>query len=334
MRRFILEILAIVLLAGGVVALLDARRVFAQEEGNNHTGKRWYYLYKYAKQKKNAIDVLVLGNSHAYTGLLPEVLSKELGRRCFILASQGNRITDSYYMLEEALTVCKPKLLVIETYTIRNYRQRQLSGIDLSCQFQSFENRRNTWLKLKSTPFLFSVDNAPYAWSQTLRNHSYLFDNPSLVSYNWKHPVPPAYRDKEYLGRFVRFTTGLEEPTLERYRREGPPEDGAAMTVGADAERSVQKILALCRKKGIKVMFLTIPMYHGHIAHPEALHANLAPVIGNYPWLDLQAPVYNDFFTPDCFENTYNANQHQTSTGAYKTSLLLARFILNDSRNK
>lgn len=334
MRRFILEILAIVLLAGGVVALLDARRVFAQEEGNNHTGKRWYYLYKYAKQKKNAIDVLVLGNSHAYTGLLPEVLSKELGRRCFILASQGNRITDSYYMLEEALTVCKPKLLVIETYTIRNYRQRQLSGIDLSCQFQSFENRRNTWLKLKSTPFLFSVDNAPYAWSQTLRNHSYLFDNPSLVSYNWKHPVPPAYRDKEYLGRFVRFTTGLEEPTLERYRREGPPEDGAAMTVGADAERSVRKILALCKKKGIKVMFLTIPMYHGHIAHLEALHANLAPVIGNYPWLDLQAPVYNDFFTPDCFENTYNANQHQTSTGAYKTSLLLARFILNDSRNK
>ena len=334
MRRFILEILAIVLLAGGVVALLDARRVFAQEEGNNHTGKRWYYLYKYAKQKKNAIDVLVLGNSHAYTGLLPEVLSKELGRRCFILASQGNRITDSYYMLEEALTVCKPKLLVIETYTIRNYRQRQLSGIDLSCQFQSFENRRNTWLKLKSTPFLFSVDNAPYAWSQTLRNHSYLFDNPALVSYNWKHPVPPAYRDKEYLGRFVRFTTGLEEPTLERYRREGPPEDGAAMTVGADAERSVRKILALCRKKGIKVMFLTIPMYHGHIAHPEAMHANLAPVIGNYPWLDLQAPVYNDFFTPDCFENTYNANQHQTSTGAYKTSLLLARFILNDSRNK
>lgn len=334
MRRFILEILAIVLLAGGVVALLDARRVFAQEEGNNHTGKRWYYLYKYAKQKKNAIDVLVLGNSHAYTGLLPEVLSKELGQRCFILASQGNRITDSYYMLEEALTVCKPKLLVIETYTIRDYRQRRLSGIDLNCQFQSFENRRNVWLKLKSTPALFSVDNAPYAWSQTLRNHSYLFDNPQLVSYNWKHPGAPVYKDKEYLGRFIRFTSGLEEPTLERYRREGPPEDGAAMTVGADAERSVQKILALCKKKGIKVMFLTIPMYHGHIAHPEALHANLAPVIGNYPWLDLQAPVYNDFFTPDCFENTYNANQHQTSTGAYKTSLLLARFILNDSRNK
>lgn len=334
MKKFLLEMLAIVLAAGALVALLDARRVFAQEEGNNHTGKRWYYLYKYAKQKKNAIDVLVLGNSHAYTGLLPEVLSKELGQRCFILASQGNRITDSYYMLEEALTVCKPKLLVIETYTIRDYRQRRLSGIDLNCQFQSFENRRNTWLKLKSTPFLFSVENAPYAWSQTLRNHSYLFDDPALVAYNWKHPAPPVYRDKEYLGRFIRFTSGLEEPTLERYRREGPPEDGAAMTVGADAEHSVRKILALCRKKGIKVMFLTIPMYHGHIAHPEALHANLAPVIGNYPWLDLQNPAYNDFFTPDCFENTYNANQHQTSTGAYKTSVLLARFILNDSRNK
>lgn len=327
MKKFVLEMLAVVLVAGALVALLDARRVFAQEEGNNHTGKRWYYLYKYGKQKRSAIDVLVLGNSHAYTGLLPEVLSQQLGRRCFILASQGNRITDSYYMLEEALTVCKPRLLVIETYTIRDYRQRKMTGVDLSCQFQSFENRRNVWLKLKSTAALFSVDNAPYAWSQTLRNHSYLFDNPALVSYNWKHPEPPVYKDKEYLGRFVRFTSGLEEPTLERYRRDGPPEDGAAMTVGEDAAQSLQKILALCKKKGIRVMFLTIPMYHEHIAHPEALHANLAPGIGKYPWLDLQAPVYNDFFTPDCFENTYNANQHQTSAGAYKTSLLLARFI-------
>ena len=327
MKKFITEILAIVLAAGALVALLDARRVFAQEENNNHTGKRWYYLYKYGKQKRSAIDVLVLGNSHAYTGLLPEVLSEQLGRRTFLLASQGNRITDSYYMLEEALTVCKPKLLVIETYTIRDYRQRKMTGVDLSCQFQSFENRRNVWLKLKSTPTLFSVDNAPYAWSQTLRNHSYLFDNPALVSYNLKHPGAPVYKDKEYLGRFIRFTSGLEEATLERYRREGPPEDGAAMTVGEDAARSVRKILSLCRKKGIRVMFLTIPMYHEHIAHPEALHAHLAPVIGNCPWLDLQAPVYNDFFTPDCFENTYNANQHQTSTGAWKTSLLLARFI-------
>ncbi len=44
MKKFILEILTIVLAAGALVALLDARRVFAQEEGNNHTGKRWYYL--------------------------------------------------------------------------------------------------------------------------------------------------------------------------------------------------------------------------------------------------------------------------------------------------
>lgn len=99
------------------------------------------------------------------------------------------------------------------------------------------------------------------------------------------------------------------------------------MTVGADAARSTEKILRLCRKKGIRVMFLTIPMYHAHIAHPEALHANLAPVIGNTPWLDLQDPAYDEVFGPECFENTYKENQHQTSTGAYRTSLLLARFI-------
>lgn len=327
MKRFVLEILAITVLVCAAVAAIDSRRVFAQEDGNNHTGKRWFYLYKYGKQKKSGIDVLVLGNSHSYTGLLPEQLSQALGKRCFILASQGNRITDSYYMLEEALTVVKPKLLVVETYTIRDYSQRKLTGADLNCQFQSFENRRNFWLKLKSTPVLFSADNAPYAWSTTLRNHSYIFDNTKLLKYNLENPREPVYRDKEYLGRFIRFTSGLTEHTLERYRTEGAPEDGKSLTVGRDAMRSIEKIKSLCKKKGIRLIFLTIPMYHEHIANPKALHDNLAPVVGDYPWLFLQDPLYDSIFTPDCFEDTYKKNQHQTSTGAYRTSILLSEFI-------
>ncbi|MBO4447355.1 MAG: hypothetical protein J5764_04450 [Bacteroidales bacterium] len=327
MRRFLAEIFAAVAVIIGTVYLCDARRIFAQEESNNHTGKRWHYLYKYGKQKNGGIDVLILGNSHSYTGLLPENLSSYLGKRCFILASQGNRITDSYYMLEEALTVTKPKLLVIETYTIRDYKQREMKGIDLSCQFQSFENRRNSWLKLKSTPALFSVDNAPYAWSQTIRNHSYIFENRELLKYNLEHPKAPVYKDKDYLGRFIRFTEGLSSATLAKYTTDGPAEDGRDLTVGADAARSVEKIKALCRKKGIKLMFLTIPMYHQHICNPEALHENLAPCIGDSPWLDLQEHIYDEFFTPDCFEDTYNKNQHQTAQGAAKSSILLAQFI-------
>ena len=170
-------------------------------------------------------------------------------------------MTDCFYMLEEALTVVHPQLLVIETYPLADYKQKELSGISLSCQYQSFENRRNIWLKLKSTPALFSLDNAPFAWSRTLRNHSYIFEKQKLILHNFKNPPPPVYEDEEYLGRFISFTEGLTQATLDRYAAEGPPVDGKDMIVGKEAEQALARIRALCEEKGIRVMFLTIPMY-------------------------------------------------------------------------
>lgn len=327
MKRFVLEMLATLAVVICLVAVCDHRRVFAQEEDNNHTGKAWHYLYRYAEPDSGGIDVMILGNSHAYTGILPDLMTETLHKRSFILAAQGVYITDCYYMLEEALTVVHPQLLVIETYTLADYKQKELTGISLNSQFQSFENRKNVWLKLKSTPALFSLENAPFAWSRTLRNHSYLFDNTLLVLYNLKNPHPPVYENEEYLGRFVSFTSGLTQATLDRYDKEGPPVDGNDMTVGKEAEQALAKIRALCEKKGIRVMFLTVPMYHLHIQHRSGLEKNLATHIGDTPWLDLQYPGYDKIFTEDCFEDTYSPNQHQTVRGAYFTTSYLNAFI-------
>ena len=328
---FILELFAGFVLVLGVLVWCEKRRVFFRDEENNHTAKRWHYLYEYARQHKD-IDVMVLGNSHAFTGLLPELLSKELDARTFILASPGTYITDGYYMLEEALTLHNPKLVVIETYPIGNFNQRHLPAVDLLGYFQSFDCRRNTKLKLRSTFKLFTLDSAPYAWSTALRNHSYIFDNPDLIRYNLKHPEGPVYDDtEEYLGRFIRFTSGLTEETLNRYVTEGPPVDATKMTVSKDAADALQNILDLCKKKNIQVLFLTLPMFTLHVANSDALYDNLKPYVGDYPWFYSQHASLYRFLGPDCFEDTYNANQHMTYKGARLLSEVLALHI---KRNK
>ena len=89
MKRFVLEIISALAVVVAVVALCDHRRVFAQEERNNHTGKAWHYLYKYGEPDGGGVDVMILGNSHAYTGILPDLMSETLDKRCFILAARG-----------------------------------------------------------------------------------------------------------------------------------------------------------------------------------------------------------------------------------------------------
>lgn len=323
--RFMLES---VLLSGTVLALLlvmDARRIFAYDDSNNHTGKRWSYFYKFTRT--NPVDVMILGNSHAYTGLLPKELSCATGENCFLIASQGNKITDGYYMLREALARTTPKVLVVETYMIVPHQQLRLKGGDLSDQIKSFEARRNLWQKIASAPALFSVDNIPYAWSRTLRNHSYLFDNPELLRYNLRHPKAPEYRDRLYLGRYVRFTEGLSARTLHEYDEKGAPVDGAGMVIDEDCRKAVGKILDLCDRKGVKVLFLTLPMYSRHVRNYDVWKNSLAEVIGDRPWLNLQDPYDSGVFGPECFEDTYRRNQHQSIHGAVASTYKLADYL-------
>ena len=325
--RFILEILIVAAVTLGTIALCDTRRVFAADESNNHIDKKWHYLYLYAEQDK-PIDILVVGNSHAYTGLIPEIIKDMLGARCFILAAPGVQMDECSYMLEEALALIKPKLVILETYPINDYVQKNLSPSDLSDQFTSFASRRNLKLKLKSMFKLFKLDDIPFAWSSTLRNHDIFFDDPKLLEYNLKHPSAPEYDpNEEYLGRFARFESGLTEETLNRYRTDGAPVDGSKIKPGPDAIKATERMLEMCKEKDIPTAFLTVPMYREHVANAEQWHDNLKPIVGDVPWLDLQLPSYNRLFGPQCFEDTYEVNQHQSIEGAKLTSTLLGRSI-------
>lgn len=326
--KFVLEVVLVTAALVSVIVCCNVRRVFAGEEDNNHIRKKWHYLYQYAREKK-PVDVLVIGNSHAYTGLRPEVLKDMAGLNCFLLAAPGVHQDDCSYMLEEALSILTPRMVILETYPIDGYVQKDLPPGQLSSQFDSFSNRRNLALKLKSMFRLFRLDDIPYAWSSTLRNHDILFDNWHLFKYNLRHPKAPEFDPSEdYWGRFIAFSKGLTEETLNKYRQDGPPVDGSRICPGPDAVKATRRMLALCEKKKIPVMFLTIPMYHQHIANAKDRHDNLAPLVGDNPWLDLQLPVYDSLFGPECFEDTYKQNQHQTGTGAIRSSYALSRFIL------
>ena len=326
--KFVLEVLLVTVALVSIIVFCNVRRVFAGEGDNDHIRKKWHYLYQYAREKK-PVDVLIIGNSHAYTGLRPEVLKDLTGLNCFILAAPGVFQDDCSYMLEEALSIITPRMVILETYPIHEYVQKDLSPSLLSDHFKSFEARRNLKLKLKSMFRLFRLDNIPYAWSTTLRNHDILFDNLPLLKYNLKHPKAPEFDPAEdYWGRFIAFTKGLSAETLNKYRQEGPPVDGSQIFPGTDAGNATRRMLSMCEERNIPVMFLTIPMYHEHVTNARIWHEHLEPLVGDNPWLDLQLSAYDSYFGPDCFEDTYKANQHQTGEGAIRSSYALSRFIL------
>ena len=77
-----------------VVKFTDFKSYFNPDYTNDHTRRKWNAFYQFTKDKP--VDVVLVGNSHLYTGINPENLSTALGANCFILASPGTTMTDVY----------------------------------------------------------------------------------------------------------------------------------------------------------------------------------------------------------------------------------------------
>lgn len=314
----------------------DSKGIFDPNNKNNHTIKKWDAFYDFTQEHN--VDILLVGNSHLYTGINPKNLSARLGANAFILASPGTHIGDTYYVLKEALTVTKPTHVVVETYGIESFKPYSLTEGALSDQFKSFSARRNKWVKLTSTPRLFSSENYGYAWSNTLRNHDYLLTNYAQIEKNTnsKTRFAKGKSDELYLGRFVRFSTGINDSILKRYKEKGAPVNGEDYQINDYAEYYTNQLVALCEAHNIQLIFLTLPMYKDHISNYAAWEAQLSQLIlpTKQPWLNLQTSAFHDTFGPESFESTYNNNQHMTYNGSLIATHLLADYIEENSGTK
>lgn len=327
-RDFILKFLLFSTLVAGVVYFTDEKGYFNPDYTNDHTRRKWNAFYEFTKHQP--VDVVMVGNSHLYTGVSPEHLSNALGASCFILASPGTTMTDTYYSLKEAIKVRKPRLAVVETFTLNDYDSHDLKPGTLSEQFKSFSARKDVLEKLLSTPVLFASDHYAAAWSNTIRNHSFLFTDTAQIRRNIA--LSKLKQPKEqglYLGRYIRFTSGIEDSTLLKYDRPGfKAYEYTKHMPSPEALKFLKKTIRLCEENDIKLVLLTLPMYHRHVHNYEEYKHVIQQAAGApVSWLDLQLPYDTAAFTTECFENTVSENQHMTYQGSLVAAYKLANYI-------
>ncbi|MEX1193211.1 MAG: hypothetical protein WEA99_14670 [Brumimicrobium sp.] len=308
----------------------DSKGIFDPNNKNNHTLKKWDAFYDFTKDHN--VDILLVGNSHLYTGINPKNLSARLGVNSFILASPGTHIGDSYFALKEALMVTKPTHVIVETYGVKAFNPYNLNDSQLSDQFKSFSARKDFSIKLMSTPQLFTSENYGYAWSNTLRNHDFLLTNYEQIEKNTDSRSRFSRKrgdDELYLGRFVRFTKGIEDSVLQIYEEKGAKVDGKDYKWNNYTKKYINKIVQLCEEENIELVFLTLPMYEEHIDNYSVWKKELKELIdgSKKPWLNLQTSEYHKMFGPESFENTYSSNQHMTYNGSMLATHELANYI-------
>lgn len=77
-------------------------------------GHGTYGISKFYELDEKSVDVLVLGNSHAWAGVSTAVLYDEFGIAAYDLGGGFQTMWQTYHYLKEALKTQRPKLIVLE----------------------------------------------------------------------------------------------------------------------------------------------------------------------------------------------------------------------------
>ena len=94
-----------------VCVLSGVNRVLKMKQGDGI-----YSVTKFYEQENGAVDVLILGSSHAFEDFNTGVLWDEYGMASYVLGGSFQPLWNTYYFLKEALKTQKPELIVLEGY--------------------------------------------------------------------------------------------------------------------------------------------------------------------------------------------------------------------------
>lgn len=203
-----------------LVLLLGTSLLFQPKSNSKDAGMLDATANGILSEPKNTIDVLIVGDSEAYSAFIPLKVWKDYGYTPYVCATSAQILCYSYEFLEKTFQTQKPKIVMLETNAIyRSFSYSDIVTQKLSEKLSVFRYH-NRWKTLSFRDWSFGVD-----LSNTEINKGYIYTN----------GINPAN------------VKGYMRPTE---MRESFPSKNRTY---------VEKIQKLCEQNGAKLVFVSTP---------------------------------------------------------------------------
>lgn len=211
---------------------------------------------EFYNQEKNTVDILILGNSHANSGLDLDVIDAKTKGRSVSLATRGQNIYQSYYVALEAYNYQTPEILIIENFlfyerlTMDAFVNQDPSINDYMKRYLTFEGKKFGDIKIKEARAFFQgslVENM----FPVIKKHSRWTDIGKIKK---------RLYENEKKGKQA-GTTVLSVSSSKEYEKQS--KFGLdKYNILPDEEKALQNIIDLAKEKGTKrIILLTIPFF-------------------------------------------------------------------------
>lgn len=275
--------------------------VFSKNNATKYKNK-FQNAYNYVNEVDNSIDIIALGNSNLYSCFCPLKLWDKRGYTSTVIASPRQTVSMSYTMLTEVLRKQSPKMVILDAGMI-------YEGVELT-----FDDDKKKTDRLPVIPYI--NDNQ---LTNDIQNHFTVFqlhDNWKRLSSNPKDKgAETNYNHGFYFNKKIKRTVPNKNMNYTDSVSEFPQ----------DSKVYLDKTVALCKSKGIKLMLINAPSlnewsYARHNGVKEFAQSNNAD--------------YIDFNTLDDYEINYDKDFrdkgfHMNYYGAKKITNYIGKYINN-----
>lgn len=275
--------------------------------------KESYYRFAPFYEQEEPFDVLFLGTSHVSRCVMPMALWQDYGIVSYNMASAGNYLPTTYWVLQDYIKVSHPKLVVIDCYY-------------LSCESKGNDTIEKTHNTLDTIPLSRNKINAirdmftgtghvmEFFWDFVLYH-----DRWDEIVQNDHVPAKNVTKNSDYL---VNVGTPLQFPKIDNSIVQ--EEDTAGVVY-------LRKMLEECREKGVQVLLTYLPFPAGEIEQKEANRAALIAKEYGVDYINFLQETVADYST-DVFDVAIDrdgiVNGHLNFSGASKVTDYLGQYIM------
>ena len=202
-------------------------------------------MEQFYKLEEGSIDVLVLGSSHAFVNISPDILYEEEGILAYDLCASMQPTWHTYYYLKEALKYQHPKLIVMDVFRL----------------VESFDYSKESKM-IKSTygmkPSKNKLESIQTGLSEENRSEAYLYflEFPAYHSRYTDLTRDDFVFDKEKINNYKGFypvyeVTPMQRPLVDQVTECAPIEE--------KTKTYFQKILELAKEEEIPILLINAP---------------------------------------------------------------------------
>ena len=222
MKQYINIIKGIVFFSLFFVILYFLSFIFVPKDNTEKAGILEERVYGILGEEKNTIDILILGDSEAYTSISPMELWKMKGFTSYTMGTNAQKLYESYNYLVEILKYQKPKLVILETNTFFRNLDNDEKIMNFFERYFPIFKYHNRWQNIT----IDDVINQPkYTYKTDLKGYGYYTETKP-----YKEAHPKYMYEKE-----------------DRFK------------LPKDDEYYIEKIYRKCKENDIELLLYTAP---------------------------------------------------------------------------